>query len=545
MTFVAGQVLTAAELNVLDITSLTVDTDTLVVDATNDRVGINQASPSVALDVGGSVVIDDDLTVDTSTLKVDSTNNRVGIGTATPGLELSVDGQIDMIGTARAIKFGRQDEGGPHGLEAHTSSGVEGALYYRTTPNSWSFEDSSGTKIAEFDTDDLSTSFGGAVGITGVLTPAEIDAFQDGNSVTSSTAKFLFGRSSSQAIAFHGGANGNYITSLSQTSNPKPMRIFVSKDDGATGVDFVFDTLGLGVGTSPAVPLHVLRSSSGEVVRLQTNSGAGQGPYISFRDTTSRVGYMGFPNNDDLHVKNETSAGRIYLSTNNTTRMTVHQNGNVGIGITTAPGKLQVLSQNRAVSVLDSGVTNYAELGMTNSGSDAPALGYISAYGIVTRTGTSRGGLANRYTIASNGYHYINSAFPGVSSYYTVRRRNSDGLLGYASSSQRYKENIVDADDTWRQIYDLRPRDFDWRDSMFDGDPTGVPDDRSDYGLIAEEANLVMPSIVQWSTPPPSDDDTETPPDPVIEAVDYEKLSTYFLPAIQDLNARVATLEDA
>jgi hypothetical protein len=225
--------------------------------------------------------------------------------------------------------------------------------------------------------------------------------------------------------------------------------------------------------------------------------------------------------------------------------MTVHQNGNVGIGITTAPGKLQVLSQNRAVSVLDSGVTNYAELGMTNSGSDSPALGYISAYGIVTRTGTSRGGLADRYTIASNGYHYINSAFPGITGWYTMRRRNSDGLLGYNSSSQRYKENIVDADDTWRQIYNLRPRTFEWKESMFDGDPAGVPDDRSDYGLIAEEANLVMPSIVQWSTPPPSDDDPDTPPDPIIEAVDYEKLSTYFLPAIQDLNARVATLESA
>lgn len=165
MTFVAGQVLTAAQLNALDITSLTVDTDTLVVDATNDRVGINTASPSVALDVGGSVVIDDDLTVDTSTLKVDSTNNRVGIGTASPVTTLGVDGDLDMVGTARKIVFGRQDEGGPHGLEAYYLGAMEGALYYRTSPNSWSFEDGSGTKIAEFDTDDARTTFGGNVGI--------------------------------------------------------------------------------------------------------------------------------------------------------------------------------------------------------------------------------------------------------------------------------------------------------------------------------------------------------------------------------------------
>ena len=36
-----------------------------------------------------------DLTVDTSTLKVDSTNNRVGVGTASPSKEL------DVVGTTR------------------------------------------------------------------------------------------------------------------------------------------------------------------------------------------------------------------------------------------------------------------------------------------------------------------------------------------------------------------------------------------------------------------------------------------------------------
>jgi hypothetical protein len=84
---------------------------------------------------------------------------------------------------------------------------------------------------------------------------------------------------------------------------------------------------------------------------------------------------------------------------------------------------------------------------------------------------------------------------------------------------------------------------------MFDGDPNGVPDDRSDFGLIAEEANEVMPSIVQWSSPPPAiPDDVDGAEEteafvPQIEAIDYEKLATYLLPAVQDLNARVTALE--
>jgi hypothetical protein len=47
----------------------------------------------------GSATITGDLTVDTSTLKVDSTNNRVGIGTATPTQALHVRGNI-LTGSA-------------------------------------------------------------------------------------------------------------------------------------------------------------------------------------------------------------------------------------------------------------------------------------------------------------------------------------------------------------------------------------------------------------------------------------------------------------
>jgi len=57
----------------------TVDTDTLIVNSTTDRVGINKAVPTVALDVDGDVVISNDFTVDTNTLHVDSGTDSVGI----------------------------------------------------------------------------------------------------------------------------------------------------------------------------------------------------------------------------------------------------------------------------------------------------------------------------------------------------------------------------------------------------------------------------------------------------------------------------------
>ena len=96
---------------------LTVDTNSLKVDSTNNFVGIGTATPAVALDVVGAITatgnitgtlataaqpnitsvgtltsatISGDLTVDTNTLYVDSTNNRVGIGTTSPSRKLHI-----------------------------------------------------------------------------------------------------------------------------------------------------------------------------------------------------------------------------------------------------------------------------------------------------------------------------------------------------------------------------------------------------------------------------------------------------------------------
>jgi len=91
-------------------------------------------------------------------------------------------------------------------------------------------------------------------------------------------------------------------------------------------------------------------------------------------------------------------------------RMIIDNAGNIGIG-TTPVHRLQVLSQNRTVSVLDSGVNNYAELGFTSQGNDSPAFGYFSGYAMVLRTGTSRVGLTDRLTINQNGGFSVGGSY--------------------------------------------------------------------------------------------------------------------------------------
>jgi len=60
-----------------------VDTDVLYCDITNNRVGINNASPSVALDVTGAIKSSGNLTINTDKFSVNSSTGFVGIGTNT------------------------------------------------------------------------------------------------------------------------------------------------------------------------------------------------------------------------------------------------------------------------------------------------------------------------------------------------------------------------------------------------------------------------------------------------------------------------------
>lgn len=103
-------------------------------------------------------------------------------GTVTGSLtatSVSVSGAID-VGAAstfngtltadKVIAFNDASTGlgttGPMGLEAYDqddAGALSGALYYRTTPNTWGFEDGAGNPIAEFDVDDLVTTMYGTL----------------------------------------------------------------------------------------------------------------------------------------------------------------------------------------------------------------------------------------------------------------------------------------------------------------------------------------------------------------------------------------------
>ena len=95
---------------------LSVDTNVLKVDTANNFVGINKTTPAVALDVVGATALSStlnvtgattlssilavagDLSVDTNVLKVDTTNNRIGVNKTSPAVALDVVGAATVTG---------------------------------------------------------------------------------------------------------------------------------------------------------------------------------------------------------------------------------------------------------------------------------------------------------------------------------------------------------------------------------------------------------------------------------------------------------------
>ncbi|MBY0110350.1 MAG: tail fiber domain-containing protein, partial [Candidatus Babeliaceae bacterium] len=98
---------------------------------------------------------------------------------------------------------------------------------------------------------------------------------------------------------------------------------------------------------------------------------------------------------------------------------------------------------------------------------------------------------------------------------------NSSGQLGAATpSSKRYKKDIRDLEDISTSIYALRPVTFKYKE-----------DDVTDYGLIAEETDEVMPIITGYK-------------DGIPETVRYEKLPIMMLNEQQKDHKRIAALEE-
>lgn len=349
----------------MDVTNDFTAGSALKVDSDNSSVGIGTMTPNSddALTVSGHTTITDGIVVDTDTLVVDATNDRVGIGTTSPSETLTVDGNIDVVGAARTINFGSLDEGGPHGLEVAPSGTLESALYYRTTPLSWSFEDGSGGKIAEFVSGTLSTAFdtdtlyvdgvNDRVGIgTTSVTAGHILETRGAVLISSTTGvgnshfPYTDGRFYYTADPETGGTGDHVFRHYSGGSYVEQMRIL---ENGNVGIGE----------TSPDRKLHVTSTGS-EQLKLETTG-----------TTSNRASMEFFTNGNDWEMGARGSAGSpnnsfyLYSKTDAQYRLVVADGGNVGIGNVTSPSyTLDVAGTIRSTSHLRTDSANNVHISL-------------------------------------------------------------------------------------------------------------------------------------------------------------------------------------
>ena len=334
----------------------------------------------------------------------------------------------------------------------------------------------------------------------------------------------------------------NFAIKFTDSADTDLARIY-----GGGGNDIRFEVAGsdhtimsdsgrMGIGTTgPQAPLHVRRDDgSSELLRLENNAGENEGPYIGLFDLNSRLGFLGFPDNDDLYVKNETSSGLIYFATNNLTRMAIEAGGEVGIGTSTPSAKLHVNAGT---------VNNVATFESTDAGAilslvDNTTTG--SAYVGIRADGDQlslRAGNSNHVAVLSDGNLRINTSGKSVYALSPTTGTGNDAewalTFGYYylrrnSSTAAEKENITDdlgEHLTADMIDSVVPKM--WNRINAPGYP--------EIGPIAEDMDAISPFLASRGT------DAEDVP--FLTGINKTAYLSLLVLAVKDLRARVATLE--
>jgi len=120
--------------------------------------------------------------------------------------------------------------------------------------------------------------------------------------------------------------------------------------------------------------------------------------------------------------------------------------------------------------------------------------------------------------VTSSGLRSIRPTLASTNSCIGVADGDGLALVGYCSSSKRYKKDIVDLPDNY-SVDSLRPVRFNWKS-----------DGSEDIGLIAEEVNEIMPAMVTHLSGK-------------IQGVRYNSMVVIAFAEIKRLKAKVATQE--
>jgi hypothetical protein len=348
-----------------------------------------------------TLTVSGNMTVDTNTLFVDSTNNRVGIGTTSPNITLEVNSASGLLfraiesttGNNNRIQFGA--ESGFGFIDATASAGspalvfrtastermrldAAGQLGLGTTPNTWATGTEAvqiGRATALWNPDSASSSI--------LLT----NAYNDGAYKYINTAAASYYRQNGAAHEWHSAASGTAGNAIAFT---QAMTLDAS---GNLGVGTASPTLYTGFTT-----LDIDNATNGGLLNIKKN-----GTTIGYLNGAS--GMLVLANANKLTLS-ATGANFIELVTNGSERARIDANGNFGLGVSPQAGWQSTQKVFEIVGASTAQIVAYVN--GINIGSNY----YVNSAGnsIYSFTGQS----SARYTQTTTGIHHWSTAPSGT-----------------------------------------------------------------------------------------------------------------------------------
>jgi len=415
---------------------LTVDTNTLFVDVSEDKVGIGTVTPDSALEVQGSIngvtQIHIQNTFDDDDEDAPNPSARLYLSAASNNAYIQCKGAPTDLGTQHQIDFGSAAAGSFLTFSPNISEKMRidssGNVGIGTSSPSYTLDIEADTAQAR-----IHSTVGNSV--------LRLDSVDDGES------KIYFADNSAAAIGtieYHHNTN------------------HMSFATGATTRMLINSSGNVGIGTtSPVNKLHVLNTGTTAISNAVANSGAildGGTGNIGLNMITPNTGacYINFGDSADSNVGRlvyNHNNNSMTFDTNATERMRIDSSGNLLVGTTAIP-----TDDN---TTLGFGVTSSGEVRASVNNGNAAMFKRASSDGDIIefrKDSTTVGSI---------------SVTGSATSYNT-------------SSDERLKENITDSADAGSKVDAIQIRQFDWK-----ADGT-----HQDYGVIAQELINVAPEAV-------------------------------------------------
>jgi hypothetical protein len=323
-------------------------------------------------------------------------------------------------------------------------------------------------------------------------------------------------------------SNGGTGTYGMTTNHPM---IFVTNNTERMRID----TSGnVGIGTSSPALKTTIEANGGQL-RIRNTTTRYRSDYaVDSAGTSSLVTY-----DDTGAVFKQMNIYASPLTFNTTSAgaetMRIDASGNLMVNTATASAKLTVVQSAVAIGA-------YVQSSTATAGYHGVYAEATTSYGVYGKTSSASYG-------GTIGFNNNNTAFGilGYSIYglYTNSSINVNGTV-YASDG-RLKENQVPITGALEKLSLLKPVSFDWKASSSRGISMGnVP--VSDFGLIAQEVETVMPEVVFESTTPARTRENTNPLSLEEElgsykGVDYSRFIPFLIAAVKELSAKVAALE--